>query len=693
MSNQDPTLLDQTAGETTDQELSVDDLARTSDDPSTADQPAPGPAATAPAAAPPVLLPKRPVSGRYRGRLGSFELELRVDVDRFRPQKRVSGDFFQTVGATKTYFGSFVVNAPVITVAANLVTIEGIGQFTFAAGAPKLRVTIPRVILLNPPAPATVRFFTLANTPGATYLCGFESPFFRTLQIETDRVSDVTSAVFASYNTGALPSPQPHRTLSVATAFREAGIDVQISPNANVINISGAGNGFWSNAELHASMVQHFSLFQDVPQFRVWEVVAQNHDLHSQNVGLLGIMFDQAGRHRQGCAVFHRLMAGTTAEILRRQLYTYVHELGHCFNLLHSWQKSLAQPPGVDRPGALSWMNYPQFFTPGGGQPSGETAFWNQFPFQFDNQELVHLRHAFRNHVIMGGSNFAVNAALEDVERFNRPIEDHSGLELQIVASRSFMLGEPVAIELKLSATDSRGREVTPYLHPNLSVVDVAIQRPGGQITLYRPMIEHCVEPKVVRLEAGSPISEIAYIGYGKDGLYFDAPGLYKISAVYTAPDGSQVVADPVELRVRTPITAADDEIADLYLGEEQGTLFYLAGSDSPALKNGNAALDLVLDKYADHPLAVYARLQKGINLGREFKTIEPNAATVSIRPPATDESQELLAGIVAARVGDIPGRTAAYESAMATAGTSSRRREGAAAGGSGERRHTRSRT
>ena len=42
MSNQDPTLLDQTAGEITDQELSVDDLARTTDDTFTADQPAPG---------------------------------------------------------------------------------------------------------------------------------------------------------------------------------------------------------------------------------------------------------------------------------------------------------------------------------------------------------------------------------------------------------------------------------------------------------------------------------------------------------------------------------------------------------------------------------------------------------------------------------------------------------------------------
>ena len=694
MSQHDPTLAHESASDFTEQELSLDDLAAISAATSAADEQVPVPQ-PAPAPPPIVPLPKRPVSGRYRGKLGSFELELRVDVDRVHPLKRVSGDFFQIVGATKTYFGSLVVHTPAITVTPSLVTIEGIGQYTYATGAPKIRVTIPRVILLNPPAPATVQFFTLANAPGATYLCNFESPFFRTLTIETDRVSDVTSAVFSAYNTAALPSPLPHRTLSVATAFREAGIDVQISSNANVINISAAGNGVWSNAELHASMVSHFSLFQDIPQFRVWEVVAQNHDLHFQNppIGLLGIMFDQAGKHRQGCAVFHRLMAGTTPEILRRQLYTYVHELGHCFNLMHSWQKSFAQPPGTDRPGALSWMNYPQFFNPGGGQPSGEAAFWSKFPFQFDDPELVHIRHAFRNHVIMGGNNFTVNAALEDPERFNRPIEDHSGLELQVAAPRSFMLGEPVAIELKLSTIDPRGREVTPYLHPNLAVVDVAIQRPGGQITLYRPMIEHCVEPKVVRLEAGSPISDIAYIGYGKDGLYFDAPGLYKIRAVYRAPDGSQIVSDPAELRVRTPVTAADDEIAELYLGEEQGILFYLAGSDSVSLKNGNAALDTVLDKYPDHPLAVYARLQKGINLGREFKTIEPNTDAVSIRKPATEESQELLAGIVAERTEDIPARTAAYETAMATLGTSSRKRETTAAGASGERRHTRSRT
>jgi hypothetical protein len=477
----------------------------------------------------------------------------------------------------------------------------------------------------------------------------------------------------------------------VAGAFVEAGIEVQISPAANVVNISDAGNAVWSNAELHASMVNHFSLFSDQAQFKVWEIVAQNHDLHFQGVGLLGIMFDQFGRHRQGCAVFHRLMAGTTPEILRRQLYCYVHELGHCLNLLHSWQKSLAQPPGLDRPGSLSWMNYPQFYNPGGGMPSGEAAFWNVFPFQFDNQELAHVRHAFRHHVIMGGSNFAVNAALQDTERFNRPVEDHAGLQLQIGAPRSFMLGEPVAIELKLNAVDAMGREVTPYLHPNIGLVDIAIQRPGGQIVAYRPMIEHCVEPKVVRLDAGSVISETAYIGYGRDGLYFDAPGLYKVTAVYTAPDGSQIVANPIELRVRGPVSAVESEIADLFLGEEQGTLFYLAGSDSPALKNGNAALDLVLDKFPDQPLAVYARLQKGFNLGREFKTIEPNREKVAVRKPAEEESQQLLAGLAAPRAEGIAARTAgSYEGAMAALGTSSRTRETVAAGASTERRSTR---
>jgi len=103
---------------------------------------------------------------------------------------------------------------------------------------------------------------------------------------------------------------------------------------SDVIKIDEAmANKTWSDSELHASMVRHFSLYRNEPQWRVWQVVCQRHDL---GPGLYGIMFDQLGLQRQGCAVFHGGIGGTTADQLRLQLYTYVHELGHCFNLLHS---------------------------------------------------------------------------------------------------------------------------------------------------------------------------------------------------------------------------------------------------------------------------------------------------------------------------------------------------------------------
>src|SRR5689334_14960889 len=68
----------------------------------------------------PFPLPRRPVSGRYRSGSFGFQLELRVDVDGRRPMRKVSGDFYQVSGSTVSYFGSFVVDAPVLTVLPNM---------------------------------------------------------------------------------------------------------------------------------------------------------------------------------------------------------------------------------------------------------------------------------------------------------------------------------------------------------------------------------------------------------------------------------------------------------------------------------------------------------------------------------------------------------------------------------------------
>lgn len=657
MSFSDPTSANNIDNSSSLDELSVEDAIGSeiaesgSGDPTQGAESVTGSSAALPVAPiapikPPVItIAKRPVSGRYRGTLGGFQLELRVDCDRTRPMKRISADFFQVSGGTTTYFGSFVVNAPTVTVSSTTVTLKGLGSFTFSAGAPVVEVTIPRRTILQSQAAATLKFFTASGTLGSTYTCAFESIYFRTVRIETDRVSDVTTPVFSSYNTASLPSGGSARTLSVVSSYAEAGVEMIPTAGSNVINVSEAGADVkWSNAELHAAMQKHFTLWKDLEQWAVWQLVAQQHEM---GTGLYGIMFDQQGKQRQGCAVFHAGIGGTAADKLRLQLYTYVHELGHCFNLLHSWQKQYANPPAPNRPNSLSWMNYPWNYPNGGA-----AAFWSQFPFQFDNEEVIHLRHAFRNNIIMGGSNFAVGAALgRDV--MADPIRDASGLSLSISTHQaSFALGEPVVLQIALGATDSRGKRVHSWLHPNCGMVKVVIRKPSGEVVAYEPLIDHLVGERESFVSGSDQITDSAYIGYGKDGFYFDQPGHYRIRAAYAALDGSEVMSDIITVRVRYPVTSSEESLADLFMGDDQGTLLYLLGSDDESLRSGNAAFDEVLDKHGKHPMANYVRLIKGINAARNFKQIGVDKQ-VEVRTARLDESAEMLSAVASSRVLD----------------------------------------
>jgi hypothetical protein len=593
----------------------------------------------------PAAVRKRTVSGHYVGQQYAWQLTVRVDVDGRRPMKRVSGDFHATSGSTTSYYGSFVVHAPTLWVTASYVIIQGLGDFTFNAGAPKVRVIIPRRAYSQPNAPASVQFLTTNNRKGALYNCDFASSSFRHVQLEQDYVEDVTP--FTSYDTSLLPSGDPGRVLTVQSAYTEAGIQLQTAGAWNEIPLSGAGsNATWSNAELHQAMELQFSLWQDDPQWKVWLLAAQQHDY---GTGLYGIMFDQQGQQRQGCAVFHAGVGGDTPEQQRLQLYTYVHELGHCFNLFHSFHKQYMNPPQPNRLKALSWMNYPW------GYPGGAAAFWNAFPFQFDDQEVVHLRHAFRDDIILGGNPFGTGAALENPRAFADPVDDRSGLKLELeTPQQSYAYGEPVRIEIKLRLTDMRGKRVNDNLDPNQGFVKIAIQQPSGDVELYEPLMEQCAVGNSIRLdpEERPSIYESVYIGYGKDGFYFERPGFYNIRAAYHAPDGSIIISDTIRIRVRTPISATEEEIADLLFGDEQGTLFYLNGSDSQFLERGNEAFETVLDKYAKHPAATHVRLAKGINEARAFKSFT-ESRTLRARKPRLEESMSLLSTVIDASKGE----------------------------------------
>jgi hypothetical protein len=582
----------------------------------------------------PAAAAKAPVHGLYRGSAGASSCDLRVDVDGPRATNRLSADFYSSSGATLTYVGSLRVDVPQVTWTDELVTIAGTGTFTFHTEAPKVKVTIPRVDAGAPSASATLEFFANAGRPGAVYVCTFASSHFRTVLLEEDVQDGVTP--FHSYNTGSLPSGGPARDLTVISAYAEAGIEIQSTGQSNVI--SAAGNAAWSDAELHAAMQANFSRFVDAPQWASWLMHAR---LHDKGPGLYGLMFDQRGRQRQGSAVFYESLAGSSADRQRLQLFTCVHEFGHGFNLLHSWQKSLGRPPAPNRPAALSWMNYPWNFR------GGPAAFWSAFAFQFDDQEIVHLRHAFREGIVMGGNPFAAGSALGHDAGWGDPERDESGLRLSLVAPRSVPYGVPVTVDLALHGTTERGRVVPNVLGPRPGSVDIVIRQPGGSSVVFAPLLLHCRgDDGRQRLRAGDePVRDSAFIHYGEDGFVFDQPGRYTLKARYAADDGSSVLSELATLLVQTPVSEADNEVAELAFGEEQGILMSVLGSDDPSLRSGNDALMEIIERHPGHAAAAAARVVLGTNAAREFKAVQHDGS-VSVRSPQTEDAVRLLGDV-----------------------------------------------
>jgi hypothetical protein len=595
---------------------------------------------------PPIALRKNSVSGRYRGTLGGYELELRVDVDASRPSNLVSGDYYSHSGGVKTYFGSFKSGTVSATWSSASVVIQGTLSTTWSTTYKVVKITIPRTTIFSPRAAATIIYYNSAGGQGATYLCQFESVYFRNVRLEEDY--EQGTSLFGSYNTGTLPHGGTARTLDVVSSYAEAGIQIAPTGATNVVPTAEAGtNAVWTNAELEAAMHHHFSIVSDSPQWQTYLLACKSkHELTSGGSTLFGIMFDYSGTfQRQGCAVFQTQVnsyyggAGSN-DANRHTLYCYVHELGHSFNLLHSWDKG--------RPSSLSWMNYDWKYD----QLHGAGSFWANFAFQFDDLELVHLRHDYRNSVIMGGDNWAVNAGFgtgeERTDITGAMIENRSGLALDLTSKPVFALGEPVVVDLRLRLRDLNGKMVNALLHPNFDVTKIVIKKPGGEVVAYEPLAEHLCGPHMVTLSETNPsISDSAYIGYGKGGNYFDQPGTYTLRAGYFTPEGGVVSSSDLKIRVRSPLSSQEDEIAELYIGDEQGRLFYLLGSDAPHLQKGNDAFALVLDKYADEPLSVYAALVQGVNASRDFKMVGPGKK-VTIRKGDSKRATELIGKVFA---------------------------------------------
>lgn len=582
------------------------------------------------------------VSGRYTlnnpilppvPRLNLLSVTVRVDVDRFLPQNRISIEVSRLFPRSTAHAIAEVTSDQCLGI--NRRKIQA--KITYRDGNSAL---IPGDDVLFEAARGrgiNYGHYTLtisgSGVPTKSYSLKLQSQRFDPVEFEVDRVENADEAV-TDYDTGShpnRPSDLPVETLTLESVYRRSGFDVVMSPNTSVIPTTDAGaNGKWSDSEMHNAMVTYWSRFADKPQWAMWVLYAAQHD---QGHSLGGIMFDDIGaNHRQGTAIFtdsfiQDAPAGdpNPAAWRRRMVFwTAVHEMGHAFNLAHAWQKSLSTPqapgdpwiPLADEPESRSFMNYP--FRVSGGQ----AAFFSDFRFRFSDDELVFMRHAPRRFVQMGNSDWFVNHGFEAPNALSQS----GNWTLTIRPNRelnAFRFLEPVVMEFKLTNTSGQAATMDDHLLADGRHFSVIIQREGGQPRRWRPLITRCHEEHAKALKNGESIYGSHTIAASTNGWLIDEPGFYKVQAAVDV-EGEIVVSNVLRLFVAPPKTDEESRLAPDYFTEDVGRALVFGGA--PALVTAEATLAKVVEDCPNHPAAVHAALALSGPRLAEYKLLDAGA-------------------------------------------------------------------
>jgi len=590
---------------------------------------------------------RQPISGTYVGQHGSRRLELRIDLREpdppgpYVPLNLISGDLFQEVGNEWEYRSSFLVEHPYVHWGTDRVIITGtMSSFRPLEPAPAghetasrqvLRITIPVSPPQEPPAPAMVEILHW-GTYRSTFLCDRVSAFFRTIELEIDRITG--TELPRPFNTQAVatrPADLPAFDLDIVRAYQRAGVDLHLLSDEEVFAPAEAGSDLtWTEDELHNAMQHHFSLWRDEPQWKLYLLIATHFWLYPQSL-VTGIMYDSQSRDpddpypRQGAAVFYSTMKLAEvwgnlppAEFDRNFLRTCVHELGHALNLLHSFDK--------DQPASLSWMNYPWRYPYGYNLPpgwDGTQQFWRNCRFEFDLEELRHLRHHALLEVIPGGAAFGAlghdlpapaPASLQQLAQAPLALYVRTRPERYL-----FQFAEPVTVELKLKNQSQSPVIVPNMLNPECGLLQLYLRDPRGQVRLYRPLFKLCGQGQTTELPAGEKLYASVFLAYGADGFYFQEPGEYQIWAVYGA-GGVRLRSNALRIRVAFPQTAGEEEMALWTFGPDQGHVLYMQGA--PHLDEGNEQLREVVERFPDTNLARYIHLCFGYSQAHQFKDL-----------------------------------------------------------------------
>ncbi|MHA1950045.1 MAG: hypothetical protein ACW987_09245 [Candidatus Thorarchaeota archaeon] len=578
-----------------------------------------------------------PVSGLYSAMKSTRDskgmaLDLRIDIDARHSNSPildvVSGDLyrFQSGSKDREYVSSWIMRDPNVTEDSNEVRIAGrVDPWVRDAPRADGLIVIPWDST-GESGPAEVTL-TYASGEKLNFRCEKVSSAFRNLTVEMDICSSVNfPPKLPKYDTHSHSNHPPNlsrRVLDISEAYIEAGVDTSINPAHD--SIDDQVDSVWRVSELHDAMEDYFSRIETGwPKWHFW--LCQAGSFYDRDV--LGIMFDYIEAPvRQGCALFrnHRAFADlpetdpsndAEAAAMRELLYTCVHEIGHGFNLMHSWEKSLATPSGTNRADAESWMNYPQKYDRLRGKTYGD--FWKNFHFRFDTEEILHIRHGDLKSVIFGGDPFSVGAS-----RTFPDLVDDERVEFTIRSKTDFQPIEPVMLEFKLKNLTSDSISVVKDLRPELGNTTIYIQRPDESVIHYAPAVLILKEPVFLDLGPEEKHHWLVLVSFGKPGHYFDMPGEYKVKALYNGPGGLSVPSNVHTLRIAKPKTDLEKEYSEEFYKHETGLTLYLGGSDSALLKAGMRTLERISEEFSQSPIGANISFFLAKHFSRPFHALE----------------------------------------------------------------------
>ncbi len=420
------------------------------------------------------------------------------------------------------------------------------------------------------------RLFEGAVDKGSVTLA-WVSKFFRRATLEIDTL------------TGAVrPAPVPDGsggTEFFDTVFAKTGWQLSvIQDQLNVPVPAGVvPTNCWTSAALHALMttVRNPATNLDA-EWRVHLIVVPAKLGCSR-----GIMYDQIGVPREGCASFSddgypvsdSSNFGTAAnkkqrDVPRAFLRSATHEVTHTLNQIHQEQETTADNSIMTTTPSVADVL--------GGPATGEPGvFPTQIKLAHNTTVRHHLNHMPDPVIRPGGWPFASWFPTGAPQAADRHDFASSELSLEVTSGTGRVaLGQPVDLSWTLTNTSGVSLRVPNDVSVEALFASITVTDAEGRERPVRPFAIVCESAKVSELAAGESVSASTKVFWSTAGFAFERPGRYRVDVAVTwSAQGVPVgVQGGVDVFVDYPSSDAGNHAADLVMHEEVGKWVALGG-------------------------------------------------------------------------------------------------------------------